>query len=260
MDVGRILAEDLHHRLGLDHRRADRVRVDRVDPDAELPHLEGKGVRDGDQPVLGRRVMTVARGGLEPRRRADDDDRSAVARLDHGGHRRPHGAPRAVEVDVDDAVPLLFRHLEHPAPAQYACVGDHDVQPAELLDGVGHDLLLSGEIADVDLTGEHLAPGRLDRADRLGEVLGRGGGVGDRVRDRTADVDGDDVGTLARQSHRVRPPLTTCGAGDEGHPSLECCSHQRPFVDPRERAWCATPARRVACRRERSRERNQRSG
>ena len=42
-------------------------------------------------------------------------------------------------------------------------VGHHDVEPAELLDAVGDHLLQSGEIADVDLAGEHLATGGLDR-------------------------------------------------------------------------------------------------
>ena len=84
-------------------------------------------------------------------------------------------------VDVDDGVPLLLGHLEHPAPAQHAGVGDHDVEPAELLDAVGDHLLQRGQIADVDLAGEHLPAGRLHGRDRLGEILGGRQRVGDGV-------------------------------------------------------------------------------
>ena len=191
------------------------------------------------RPCLDAAVVGVTRGGLQPGRRADDDDRPAVAGLDHRGHRRADGAPRAVQVDVDDGVPLLFGHLEHPAPAQHPGVGHHDVEPAELLDAVGHHLLQRGQVADVDLAGQHLAAGGLHRPDRLGQLFGGAERIGDGLRDRAADVDRDDVGALAGQPDRVRPALTARGPGNECHSPFQGaarCRHRCSFREAADQA------------------------
>src|SRR6476620_6522955 len=45
VQILRILGEDGHHRLLLHHRRLDRVWVNRVDPNPELPHLDRQCIR-----------------------------------------------------------------------------------------------------------------------------------------------------------------------------------------------------------------------
>ena len=216
-----ILAEDLHHRLRLDHRRVDRVRVDRVHPDTELARFDRQRVGQRDQTVLGGRIVGVARGRLGAGRRADDDDRPTVARFDHGGHRRSDRAPGAVEVDVDDGVPLLFGHLPDASPAEHAGVGHHDVQATELLHGVGDDLLLGGQIPDVELAADRLASGGLDLTHRFAEIVGGRHRVGHGVRHRRAHVDRNHVGAVVGEPDRVCPPLSARGAGDQRDPPLQ---------------------------------------
>ena len=46
-----------------------------------------------------------------------------------------------------------------------------------------------------------------------------------RLRERLADVDGDDVGALLGQPHRVAAALAARGAGDERDLALEPTSH-----------------------------------
>jgi hypothetical protein len=48
------------------------------------------------------------------------------------------------------------------------------VEAAELCDAVGHHLLQCGQVADVDLAGQHVAAGRLDCPCRLGQLIGAG--------------------------------------------------------------------------------------
>src|SRR3954454_6795473 len=79
-----------------------------------------------------------------------DGDKVAAGRLDVRGRglQRP---PHAVEVDVDDAVPVgrngPAHRLQRP---QDAGARDDDVDGAEVLGDVGEDLLLSVEVADVN--------------------------------------------------------------------------------------------------------------
>ena len=51
-------------------------------------------------------------------------------------------------------------------------------------DTVGHHLLQRGQVADVDLAGQHLAAGGLHRLNRLRQVLGGRQRIGDGLRDR----------------------------------------------------------------------------
>jgi hypothetical protein len=75
------------------------------------------------------------------------------------------------QVDVDGVLPLLGRNLPQPTPIEHTCVGQHDIQAAELFDRFGHHPLLGGQISDVDVIGEDLAALAFDQAYRLGEVL-----------------------------------------------------------------------------------------
>jgi hypothetical protein len=69
-------------------------------------------------------------------------------------------------------------------------------------------------IADVCLAGRDARAGVLDKLDGRGEIVGGG----QRIRhagDLIAKVDGDDVGALGSQSHRVGAALPAGRAGDQ---------------------------------------------
>ena len=229
-------AQHGEHRIVQDHRSRDRVRVDRVHSDAILAQLQRQGVGQRGQPVLGRRVVTVARGGLDPARRADDDDRPAVAGLDHRWDDRPQGAPGAGEVDVDDGVPLLVGQFPQPTPAQHAGVGDQDVHPTELLDPVGDQSAHRSVVTDVHGAGQRLAALGLDQSHRLGEVLLGGAHIRDGVGDRRTDIADDDVGAVPGQSHRVGAALAAGGPRHERHTSGQCTFGHRPVLSPTPRS------------------------
>ena len=216
-----MLAEHREHRRVLNHRCCNGIRVDRVDPDPVLAEFERQGVGHRRQPVLGSGVMAVARGRLESRRRADDDDRAAVARVDHRRDRGPQRPPGAGEVDVDNGVPLLVGELPEPAPAEHPGIGDHNVEPPEPFHAVGDELPQCGIIADVDGPGQHRASLRFHQADGLGQILGRRADVGNGVGHGRADIADDDVGALLGQPNRICAALTARGARHECHSSRQ---------------------------------------
>ena len=112
----------------------------RVDRDAVAGQLEGGDDGEGRDAGLGRAVVGLAGVAVDARHRRGVDDAAVhlLAGLDllppvGGG---PAGrAEGALEVDLDDGVPLLLGHVgQHPVP-QDAGVVDHDVEVAEALDG-----------------------------------------------------------------------------------------------------------------------------
>ena len=81
------------------------------------------------------------------------------------GGRRPADVERALEMDVDHRVPFLFRHFMENDVAQDAGVVNHDVQPTELVDGLGDHRLAGGEIGDTAEIGLGFAAGVADFLD-----------------------------------------------------------------------------------------------
>ena len=86
--------------------------------------------------------------------------------------RRDARGERALEVDLDDEVPLVLGHVGEHAVAQDAGVVDDDVEPAEGLDGLVDHLLRGREVAHVGAVDRRFAAHRLDLVDHL---LGRAG-------------------------------------------------------------------------------------
>ena len=102
----------------------------------------------------------------------------------------------------------MLRQFPREAPRQDACVGDDVVESAELLDAVGDQLLLEGEVARITLAGKDFATDFLDEPYRLGEVgLGRRR-IGDVVGDGVGDVEPDDRRALTRETDGVVTTLT----------------------------------------------------
>ena len=138
------------------------------------------------------------------------------ARRAHAGHDVLGGQPRRLEVDGEEGIPLVGRHLRRVEVGVDAGVVDEDRDRAELTAAAGHqlgDLLLDADVAalepaaDADLGGRPLADVRIDVAEH------HVGTLGDESLDRgPPDPTGatgheHDVGLEA--GHRHRSPLTT---------------------------------------------------
>ena len=208
------VGEQLRERGPGDHQRGHAHRMHGVDADVVLAELERERAGEADETVLGRGVVRGERRSLASGGAADDDDRPAVAGLDHrrhGGFQRVEGAG---EVDVDDVFPLLGGELPGPPGGHHAGVGDDDVEPAELADGVVDQALHRVQIADIGLPGQHFAPGLLHQPHGLLEVFGR------RRRDSPSSRNPRTRRTardrpLGREPQRMRASLAAGGAGDE---------------------------------------------
>src|SRR6202020_1916818 len=114
--IARVTGQDVRHPLESGHWGVDGVRMDRVNADSVFADLESQCIGEPYQPVFGGGVVAVARSGFDTGRRTHNDDGASVARLDHRRHRGADGAPGAVEVDVDDGVPLFLGHLPEAVP------------------------------------------------------------------------------------------------------------------------------------------------
>ncbi len=140
---------------------------------------------------------------------------------DAGLDRLPHSA----EVDVDHLLPdVLFHPVEPSSDGPDACVGDDDVQPAELLNTAVHRGFERVVFADIDLGGDDPSVQRLDQVGCFREVFGSRR-WGRRVGEGLADVDGDDVRAFLRQPHCVAASLPPRCAGDERDLALYPAGH-----------------------------------
>src|SRR5690606_39692008 len=63
-----------------------------------------------------------------------DDDPAAAVFL-HPGENRPSHGKHALQIDLDDGVPVAFLHLQQSLVPQNAGVVDQDVDTAEIVEG-----------------------------------------------------------------------------------------------------------------------------
>lgn len=194
-----------------------------------LSQFNSEGAHEPDDTVFGRDVVAGVGVGLEPSDRAGQDDGSAATAGQKMGHTGFHGFPHPGQVDVDHLGPVFFAGLVQSLSAVAdSGVGHDDVEPAELLDAAVDRRLERVVIAHVDFGREDPAVVPLDQVGGLGEVLGRrrrDRGVQHALADGLADVDGDDVGALLRQSHRMAAALTARRSGDQGDFALNTSGH-----------------------------------
>ena len=122
--------------------------------------------------------------------------------------REPGGHEVALQVDVDDGVPLLLGHRHEHAVAQDAGVVDEHVEAPEGVDRRAHQRLAAGPAGDVVVRRDGFAAGG---ADLLGRLLG----------DVTEVVD-DDLGALGGEEARVLATEAPAGARDDRDPAVEC--------------------------------------
>ena len=114
----------------------------------------------------------------------------------------------ALEVDVDDDVPLLLGHRHEHAVAEDAGVVDEHVEAPEGVDRGADQRLAAVPVGDVVVRRDGLAAGGADLGGRL---------LGD-----VAEVVDDDLGALGGEQQGVLAPEPAAGAGDDRDPAVEC--------------------------------------
>ena len=156
----------------------------------------------------------------------DQHDGSAAAAGNQRRNGGVHGVPGADQVDLDDVAerPSPIVAVGHPDDAR---VGDDDVEAAELPNAVGDHRVDRFGVTNISLARQDPAALVLNQFHCGGKVVGGRAGVVGGVELR-ADVDGDDVGALAGQLDRVRPPHPTGGTGDEGDMPVQS-AHRHAF-------------------------------
>ena len=134
-----------------------------------------------------------------------------------------HTPPRLTSIMSVQSSSLVLSSVV--AAVADACVGDDDVQPAQLIDAGVDRCLERVVVAHVDLGGVDAAVVALDQIRGLGQVLRcgqRDPAFGDNW---LTDVDGDDVGALFGQPHRMAATLAARRAGDESDLAFNTSSH-----------------------------------
>ena len=205
-------------------RRGDAVALHPV-----AGQLLGADLAEGGDPGLGRAVVGLPRVGEQPRRRRRVHE---VARLRDAGlvllppvGRRPAGRGEvALEVDVDDGVPLLLGHVDDDSIAQDAGVVDEDVEVAEGLDGRVHEALRALPRRDAVAVRDGL-PAHGD--DLVRHLLGRGAVAAGAVGG-AAEVVHDDLRSLPGEQQRVLAADAAPGPRDDRYPSVQCTHRARP--------------------------------
>ena len=100
--------------------------------------------------VVGRLLLGKVRNVPAHGRGDDEGTLLLLAEVEADGTGAVEGA---VQVGVDDLVPILDTRIQDASIGRPARVGDEDVDPAELLDDLGDELLDVGVVADVALVG-----------------------------------------------------------------------------------------------------------
>jgi hypothetical protein len=138
-----------------------------------------------------------------------------VALLDHQRVRRPHSVDDAVQVHVDDPLPVDPLHLVGRSADADARVVEHQVEPPVSRGDRLHQLLYGGRVGHVEVPA---VDGALRaRCRRFDQGRGRpGGGL--------IDVREHDVRALTMQLHAQCVPDPGRTSGDDRHLPREGCS------------------------------------
>ena len=139
------------------------------------------------------------------------------------------GVEVALEVDVDDGVPLVFGHVEDHAVAKDAGDVDEDVDAAEGVDALADHVLAALGGGDGVVVGDGVAAGGGSSyggrcADLVAHLVG-GAGVVSGAVDVDAGVVDDDVRALLREEQGDGAADAAAGAGDYGVAAFELVGH-----------------------------------
>ena len=136
----------------------------------------------------------------------------------------PGGYEVALQMHLDDRVPVGLGHVDQYPVPQDAGVVDQDVKITEGLDGRIDQALATVPVGDVVGVGHRPSPGGDDLVDHL---LGGRPVVAGAV-DRTAEVVDHHLGPLGREEQGVLAPDTPTGSGDDGDTSVQCSHAASP--------------------------------
>lgn len=133
---------------GVDVAGRDAVDTGKVSPfvGQRLGEVDAAGLGD----VVGRLLLGKVRNVPAHGRGDDEGALLLLAEMETDGTGAVEGAG---QVGVDDLVPSLDARIQDAGIGRPARVGDEDVDPAELLDDLGDELLDVGVVADVALVG-----------------------------------------------------------------------------------------------------------
>src|SRR5690606_29972380 len=189
--------------------------------------LERRDDGEGGDAGLGRAVVGLADVAVDARRRRGVDDAAVdllagLRLLAPVGSSPPGGGEGALEVDLDDEVPLLLGHVGEHAVAEDAGVVDEDVETAEGLDRLVDHALGGFPVADVGAVDDGLAP---HAPDLLDDLTGGAGAATGAVHLGTEVVD-DDLRSLSGHHQRVLAADAPTGTGDDGDSSFEDSAHR----------------------------------
>lgn len=138
-------------------------RDDGVYGDLGPGQFHGPRARHGHDARLGRRIVGLSEVPALPRRRADQNDASALTLLTH-----PHSCcsgtgEGAAHMNTHDVVEVVVGHLPQHPVAQDAGIGDEDVQPPEMLHRRGDQLFGRTGVTDGSRHTDRLAMRPLPR-------------------------------------------------------------------------------------------------
>lgn len=188
---------------GVVHVSLDATGSDTVDSDLLVTGIDGHAADESLDGALGAGVDGVLRHALGlAGDGAHQDDTAADGKM---LVRLAGDEELATGVDAEDAVELLLGDILEVAERDNTGVGADDVELAEVLDGLLHELLGLLDVADVGLEGDGLDAVVL--LDLLGELVGSVGAVG-VVNDDLCAAAGELLGHCGTDA--------TAGAGDEG--------------------------------------------
>ena len=164
-DLGHRHIDDLVAGLGfLQHRGLDQPRRDGVDRHPEGPQFLGHRLSVADDPGLGGAVVGLAELAAQAVDRGDVDDPARFLLLEQRGGVAGE-IEVALEVDLEDPVPLLLGHLPADPVPVHPGVVDKDIDAAEGRKRRLDYRLGLGEGGDVAFDADRLAAHGLDLLD-----------------------------------------------------------------------------------------------
>src|SRR3990172_194156 len=214
---GTQLAGALRH---LRHHARHGAGGDAVGRDAVAAEVACHHAGEAGDTGLGGAVVRLAGVAAQAGNRGEVHD-PAVALLSHELGGGIDGVEVALEMDVDDRIPLLLAHVEDHAVAQDAGDVDEDVNAAEGVDALPDNVLAALSRGDAVVVGDRVAAGLLD----LVRYLLRGAVVVPGAIDADPRVVDDHVGALLREKDGDGAADAAARAGDDGVAAFEIVSH-----------------------------------
>ncbi len=145
-----IIGPDRRGVHGLGHGSIDRSRRDSIDTDAVLGEFRRLLLGEMRQPGFASAIGDAECRGAQTRDRSDVDD-GAAALVTHDRRHRLGHQERTGEVDRQDALPILQRHVEQRLEHRDAGIVDQRIDAAELPMGLLHGDLDRSWVGDIGL-------------------------------------------------------------------------------------------------------------